>query len=482
MNLNDLNKLGSVSIELALGSQNVVQLQHLVRVLPQRRLVFRATWQARDVYVKLFLGKQAARYAMRDAQGSTWMLAAGLRTPKMLWQGFVQDSDVKVHVLIYAAVQSAVNASDACATAVQSERLKILKSIVRILAAQHAAGLCQTDLHLNNFLFENQLVWAIDGDGIRQQVLSVKQAHRQLAELISKIHVLDQCMMTKHLLDTYLKARSWTASIPASKVLSWAMQMKTREVERYVHDKIFRSCSDVRWQQAVGEAQAVSVAGGLQSVSIDAIETAMQQGQALKQGNTCTVSKATLQGRTVVIKRYNIKNTWHALSRAWRPSRAAASWMNAHRLQYYGFSTPQPLLMLESRTLGLRGKAYFVAEYSPWPDALTFFKQTRDKRLRAEALKQVALFCYQLYLLKLSHGDMKASNLQIADQGQVVVMDLDSMRQHTLASAALRAHVKDLLRLLQNWKDDTSLYNALLKSLRVVYADPTPLQQAGISV
>ncbi|MEZ0287661.1 MAG: hypothetical protein ACAH05_01725, partial [Methylophilus sp.] len=94
----------------------------------------------------------------------------------------------------------------------------------------------------------------------------------------------------------------------------------------------------------------------------------------------------------------------------------------------------------------------------------------------------LALTCYQFYLLQISHGDLKASNLQVNPQGQIIVMDLDSMQQHRCARHALRAHAKDIRRLLQNWKDDTSLYNALLQSFHKVYVDLTPLKLAGISI
>jgi RIO-like serine/threonine protein kinase len=90
--------------------------------------------------------------------------------------------------------------------------------------------------------------------------------------------------------------------------------------------------------------------------------------------------------------------------------------------------------------------------------------------------------CYQWYLLKVSHGDLKASNLQVTDQGEIVVIDLDSMQQHRRTQMALRAHAKDVRRLLQNWKQDTSLYNALLKSFSLIYQDHTPLRLAGISL
>ena len=77
---------------------------------------------------------------------------------------------------------------------------------------------------------------------------------------------------------------------------------------------------------------------------------------------------------------------------------------------------------------------------------------------------------------------MKASNLQITDQGEIVVIDLDSMRQHRRTQMARRAHAKDIRRLLQNWKQDTSLYNALVESFSLIYQDHTPLKLAGIPI
>lgn len=89
------------------------------------------------------------------------------------------------------------------------------------------------------------------------------------------------------------------------------------------------------------------------------------------------------------------------------------------------------------------------------------------------------MLLYRFYLLKLSHGDMKATNIKMQDTTPMLI-DLDSMQQHRWAYFAQQAHVRDLQRFMQNWKHDTSLYNAFIKSFKVVYADHTPLQQANI--
>jgi tRNA A-37 threonylcarbamoyl transferase component Bud32 len=465
---------------IVLSDQTALTGLAAVRVLPQRRWVFCAQWSGQAVFAKVFLGAQAEKYAARDAQGVHWLTQAGLATPALLWQG--ESADQRARVLIYAAIASADNADVLYQSLPSAQGLALLKQLVQTLAAQHAAGLIQTDLHLKNFLVVDDQVWSLDGDGIQQARLSKRQAYRQLAELISKIQVLDQHAWVATLLAAYDAARGWQATLLPATLLAWAKQMKAQEVERYVTRKIFRTCSDVTWQQTGQSAQAVSSAGGLHMTDLPALEVAMHVGEVLKPGNTCTVVHTHLQDQSVVIKRYNIKDWLHGVSRAWRPSRAAASWRNAHRLQYYGMLTPQPLLMYEQRYCGMRGRAYFVSAYSPWPDALTFFQQCADRAQREQVIHQLVTLCYQWYLLKVSHGDMKASNLQITDQGEIVVIDLDSMQQHRRTQMALRAHAKDIRRLLQNWQADTSLYNALIKSFSLIYQDHTPLRLAGIAL
>jgi hypothetical protein len=469
---------------------SLTQLQ-VHRMLPGRRWVFSAQWQGQAVFAKVFIGAQAGKYAQRDAQGALWLAAAGLATPALLWQGQSQSGQaqsVQAQVLIYAAIPEADNVQQVYAQSDAGQRASLIASVVRVLAQQHAAGLVQTDLHLKNFMLAHGQVWSIDGDGIRKKTLSRRAAYQQLSALIGKLAVLEQQAWVAALLAAYQQERLWPADMDARQILDWAARDKAKAVREYVERKIFRPCSDVLWQQTSSFVLARNAHVALADLSPDSLETAMQSGKLLKDGNTSTVVRSRLMQLDmktpldVVIKRYNIKHLLHALGRSWRPSRAAHSWSNAHRLQYYGFLTPQPLAMLEKRFFGLRGEAYFVSAVSALPDALTFFYTVQDHALRTEALRQLALTCYQFYLLQISHGDLKASNLQLDAQGQVIVMDLDSMQQHRCARRALRAHVKDIRRLLQNWKDDTSLYNALLQSFQAVYVDRTPLTLAGISI
>jgi tRNA A-37 threonylcarbamoyl transferase component Bud32 len=171
----------------------------------------------------------------------------------------------------------------------------------------------------------------------------------------------------------------------------------------------------------------------------------------------------------------------HAIGRLFRKSRAAISWSNAHRLTLLGIATPKPIALLEQRRLTwLRGKAYFLSEFVDAPDVKNYFTLTTNKERRAESVKQIVLLFYRLYLLNISHGDMKASNIKVLDNKPMLI-DLDSMRQHQWSFFAQNAHVRDLRRFMQNWKDDASLYNAFIKTFNVIYEDHAPLISAGIT-
>ena len=89
---------------------------------------------------------------------------------------------------------------------------------------------------------------------------------------------------------------------------------------------------------------------------------AAPESQWLKRGNSASVVRLSVDGRPVVVKRYNLKNFAHRLRRFWRPSRAWHSWRNAHRLTLWGVPTPPPVALLECRFGPLRGRAYYLSE------------------------------------------------------------------------------------------------------------------------
>jgi tRNA A-37 threonylcarbamoyl transferase component Bud32 len=476
--------LHAEAIALANGTQ--LQLLTDVRVVPGKRLVAKAVWQGQNVFAKLFAGTQASRYAQRDQQGILALQAAHIATPTILAFDQVQDSGVRV--MLIEAIEDSQNAEVFYTHASSKPRLHLLSQLVVIVAQQHQAGILQTDMYLKNFLVQSSdqnamnHIYSIDGDGIRKvAALNQHQALQSLSVLLSKIDVME---LEQHLptwLALYTKTRGWSGSPDVQHVQQMIHKQRAEMASRYADRKVFRQCTDVQVTLNSQQffARSMSFLHLPIPASAKALDAVMQQSALLKDGNTCTVASTSVAGQTIVIKRYNIKNLGHRFSRMWRPSRAAVSWANAYRLQLLAIPTAKPIALLETRYAGLRGKAYFLSEYLDAPDLVEAFSDCSDSVSRAALVKAIVQLCYRLWRQQISHGDLKASNIKVL-AGEPVLIDLDSMQQHRYAFLANRAHIKDLQRLMQNWKDDTSLYNAFVKSFKVVYADHAPLKQAGI--
>jgi tRNA A-37 threonylcarbamoyl transferase component Bud32 len=191
----------------------------------------------------------------------------------------------------------------------------------------------------------------------------------------------------------------------------------------------------------------------------------------LKQGNTCTLWTTPVDGRELVVKRYNIKGLSHRFGRALRRTRAAVSWMNAHRLWMYGIPTARPVALLEERFGPLRGRAWYISEFVAGDTAASLCEQsTASDEHVAAAGQQVSALLAQLALSRLSHGDMKATNFILSQQGAVVI-DLDAMQRHKTLESFTRAQRRDLSRFMRNWEscpETREMFTAMLHNSKLV--------------
>jgi tRNA A-37 threonylcarbamoyl transferase component Bud32 len=472
-----------VNIQKALVESGI-SLQKVVRTIPNKRYVCSGIFENRAVYAKIFIGKSATAYALRDKAGAKLLKQACILTPELLLSQGLEDGK---HFLIYAAVENTQNAEEVWRSSDNTWRFLLMQQLVRTLAAHHQAGLLQTDLHLKNFLVQStsaveMQIYTLDGDGIRQlrSFFSKSQCLKNLATLFSKFDVLDDVWIPS-LFQLYCEQTGIVCSIEGkANICSQTQKIRHRVATGFADKKVFRTCTDVNVTQKFSQFVAITSGFDLEKLALASLDQYLAEPQRnIKNGNTCTVAKAELAGRHVVIKRYNIKSLWHGLSRAFRPTRAAKSWANAFRLHILGVSTPKPIALIEKRWWGLRGKAYFLSEYLDAPDGYDYFTKIKNKKLQAVAIKNIVYLFYRMHLLKLSHGDMKSSNIKVLD-GNPYLIDLDSLRQHRWDYFALKAHVQDLRRFMQNWQAQSALYNMFVEEFSAVYSDHKALRLAGL--
>ena len=364
--------------QILLADGSPLTLQEAVRVLPNQRLVCKALWQKQLVYAKFFVGNRAATHAKRDADGASTLMTAGIATPPLLYQ----QIDTSLCVLVYEAIMPSENMAYAWQHLEQSKRLVLAQNIVRTVAQHHNANLLQSDMHLKNFLLKEDVIYTLDGDGIRQfPALKINQAVDNFCVLLSKFDVLDIDVWLIQLIETYQQARGNGYNLEVDEVKRSIKAYRKWAVIKYAEEKVFRQCTDVHVSRHVDRFVAISSQFSHLDIPQDSqsLDVLIDSQPRLKSGNTCTVSLVHIKSIGVVIKRYNIKNLFHCISRLLRQTRASASWENAHRLQLLGLPTPKPIALIEKRRFGLRGKAYFLSEYIDAPDAATFFADTKDK-------------------------------------------------------------------------------------------------------
>ena len=193
-------------------------------------------------------------------------------------------------------------------------------------------------------------------------------------------------------------------------------------------------------------------------ISVDPDVAIRSRGRILKHDRTTTVALIEDGGARWVIKRYNTKNAWHGLRRTLRRSRASNCWTMTRLFQRAGITTPRPVAFVEQRWGPLRQKSYFISEYVQADNLLAWLLDGGHGAVEVERVKQGVVDVFRkLHAAGIVHGDMKATNLLVADHS-ITLLDLDAAIKPRNADEFARGYRKDRLRFLKNWRDSDELH------------------------
>ena len=442
-------------VTLADGSEVIVS--RLLRVLPGKRVVGEGQWQGLRVLVKLFVAGASARHWHQEKSGVEALQHAGIQTPELLLATSLSGGG---HVLLTRYLDAAQSLAEAwlpvaALSAGNAAALDVLRPAFRLLGAMHVAGLVQQDLHLGNFLRCAGEVFVIDGDAARAispgQPLKALSATRNLALLLAQLPIAWDDARDA-LLDAY---RAGGGRPPETALLkNEVARARAWRLADFL-GKTLRDCTLFAVSRSASRFRAV-VRGEVDRLAplLADPDAAIAGGTLLKDGRTCTVAQVELAGRALVIKRYNLKNLLHFFARCWRPSRAWHSWREGHRLRFLGISTPEPLALIEERVGFLRWRAFLVCEHCPGRSLLDLLSPDREPA--DDVARAIVSLFSSLHALRISHGDLKATNLLFHD-GKLFVIDLDAVRQHRSERTYARAWRRDRERLLRNWPPSCAL-------------------------
>lgn len=471
MHLSELKNAGRspvlpLSLELAdAAGPAQLQLLSLLRVLPGQRYVGAGVWRGRPVLAKLLVGSRAPRHFQRELQGVRLLAEQGLTTPLLLADGLKEGEG---GWLLFELLEDAQSLGEAWQQVehlpvLADEQASVLAQALEAIAQLHGKGLWQEDLHLDNLLRHGAKLYLIDGAGIRAetpgQPLSRQKVLENLgvffAQLPKSLEPFNEELLVHYLLGNAEHALPMQAlQKQIDKVQAWRLK-------DYL-EKVGRECSLFSVQRGPFGLRAIR--RDEEAAMLPVLEQAdalLDQGHLYKTGGAASVGKVDVNGRALVIKRYNIKNFFHWLKRFWRPSRAWHSWREGHRLAFLGIATPKPLALLEKRFVWLRRGAYLVTEHLEGPDILERFApyvQSGDVP-EPELLALDELFA-TLIRERISHGDFKGHNL-FWHQGRWSLIDLDAMCQHRTQASFAQAYARDRARFMRNWPQDSALYRVI---------------------
>ena len=436
MRLSELKQAGRqptlpITLELAdaAGTANL-QLLSLLRVLPGQRYVGAAVWRGRPVLAKLLVGSKAARHFQREREGVLLLARQGLPTPALLADGLVEGEG---GWLLFELLEDASSLGAAWAEVAAQEPLSevqqtILGEALQAVGQMHAKGVWQDDLHLDNLLRSRGQLWLIDGAGIRAQTPGQPLGREQVLQNLGVFFAqLPQSLepFTEELLVHYLLANSEHA-LPLEALQKQIDKIRAWRLKDFIA-KTGRECTSFSVERGASHLRAIRREEAAAMLPLlEQADSLVDQGHIYKTGGAATVARVDYRGRDLVIKRYNIKNTAHWFKRFWRPSRAWHSWVEGNRLAFLGFATPKPLAVLETRFLGLRGRAYLVTAYLDGPDILErFAPYVASAQVPEAELKALDQLFTGLVRERISHGDLKGHNLfwhdgQWADRKSVV--------------------------------------------------------------
>ena len=471
MRLSELQKSGRapglpLSIELAdAAGPAQLQLLSLLRVLPGQRYVGAGVWRGRTVLAKLMVGAKAARNFQRELTGVRLLAEQGLTTPQLLADGLQEGEGGWLLFEYLEGAQSLGDAWQAVASlpVLADEQVAVLAEALAAIGQMHLKGLWQEDLHLDNLLRQGGKLYLIDGAGIcvedAGKPLSRQKVLENLGVFFAQLPISLEPFI-EELLVHYLLSNGEHA-LPLEALLKQVEKVRAWRLHDFLN-KTGRDCSLFSVQQGAFALRAVRREEEPAMLPVLArADALLDQGHLYKTGGAASVGKVEVDGRTLVIKRYNIKGFAHWLKRFWRPSRAWHSWREGNRLAFLGIATPKPLALLETRFLWLRGKAYLVTEHLPGPDIIERFAPYVEQGDAPEAeLAALDRLFADLLRERISHGDLKGHNVFWAD-GRWALIDLDSMCQHRSASSFAAAYARDRARFMRNWPVGSALYQVI---------------------
>jgi RIO-like serine/threonine protein kinase len=422
-----------ISIECSLPKQGrqILECMDVLRSIAGVRDVYDAVWNGRAVIVKVFANSfKSAHHIKREWEGLSRLAKIGIDAPQPLFVGKTEDGRAAIVIEKISDSKTALDIFNKAEN--KNEKLRLLLGVCRKLAGQNSKGVLQKDLHLGNFLISEDKIYVIDTAQMKffPNALNKNHSTSQLALLCCCLPHIES-VSVRRLLEEYFDEREWAIGQSDEKLLIEKVSAYRKvQIKKGLRKLLRTGTRQIRIK--AGKFRAVFDRSFVDGINIEdffeKMDSMMNSGRILKRGNTCYVSRLSLNDRDIVIKRYNYKGFFHSIRNTIKGSRARRGWLFGHLLEMLNVPTPKPLGYIEARNGLLVVRSYIVMEFVDGTKLEQFLQgEGVSEQKRSQIKQQIIELLDRLAFYKVTHGDLKHTNILI-NGGRLVLTDLDSMR------------------------------------------------------
>lgn len=466
----------------------VLNIEKLIRVIPNRRLVFYGKINnSEKIVLKIFINpSRFHKDYMKNEQGYNWLQRLELNTPKII--SAYCDRAHKQSYFIYKYIEQE-----------QNQFNKNYNLLISAIAKLHKNNICQSDLHVNNFIINNNTVYYLDYASLVKvkpfddRINSCKQFDN-FALFLAQLNIDEHVKWSDYIkiyLDYYLEdiLKNKNKQELRDKIIIFILNkaklyLKSRLVK--FSDKCIRNSTEFKMVSHDDSENKYNLNGVFKRVAInerktvDFIKDFLQNNdkikllvqnkkiQVLKNGNTAKVLLVEFNNKKFIIKHYLpgncLQQIWRTVKYLFVKPRAIKSWLNANFLEHLGIATAKPLACLIKNRWGIMQDTFFIMEYLEDLTRLDVILESKQVLLdeKYRCIKKIKKLLDNFSFLNVVHKDFKSVNLGFKDQ-QLFLLDLDAMHQYNSNFLYRKLKDKDSTRItacLKDYPDLLNFYNA----------------------
>lgn len=274
--------------ELDLGSAGVMQIEAVLRILPNKRLVMKARHNHSTLLLKVFRENHSYQ---KELKGYDALSAANIATPKRLKHGVLAEGSY----CIYEYIENLRPFNEAIEHLPEKEKAARLQELLTFLGQMYQNKVCQEDLHLGNFAYAGNALWALDPASCKifhQQ----SQVHDNLALLLAQMPLSEWPTALENIHHRFPDLDR--EALEKSGEARWKKRL------HIFLKKIYRDCSYVRcWSKKMGAGQKLKLYSVREActpnwiLALESVMTPPLTAEYLKRGGSSLVYTIEVDGQ-----------------------------------------------------------------------------------------------------------------------------------------------------------------------------------------